>query len=157
MKNVMREEICSFELAKLAKEKGFDMGTVHYYTNRILTPEEQEAGYNFSKTPPPYKLRESFVGESDKYIRLQDLVIFREFDIGAPTHSSLHVWLRENHNILVCVYSNASGYLWEVMRAKGGSTMRWSEFEGDDEESGAYTTYERAMEDALEYGLSTIR
>lgn len=73
------------------------------------------------------------------------------------TQSLLHKVLREEHNILISVYSNASGYLWEAMKAVGGTTMRWSEYEGDDEESGTYTTYEKAMEDALQYALQTIK
>lgn len=52
-------------------------------------------------------------------------------------------------NVLICVYRNASGFLWSMMKADSGTDLGYSDFSGDCEESGAFTTYEKAFEDAL--------
>lgn len=58
------------------------------------------------------------------------------------------MWFRNEHNLLVSVYSNASGYLWNRMDSQGGTDRGWSEYDGPND-SGCWDTYE----DALEAGL----
>ena len=70
----MNEQLITFETAKLAKEKGFDLSTVFYYTNRLLTEEEHKLGYNFDDNFPPYKLDQSFMGEHSTYTKLEHLL-----------------------------------------------------------------------------------
>lgn len=53
-------------------------------------------------------------------------------------------------NVLICVYRNASGFLWSLMKADSGTDLGWSEFRGDCQNSGTFTTYEKALEDALD-------
>lgn len=60
-----------------------------------------------------------------------------------------HKKLRETKNILISIYTNASGYLWSIMKVDSGTDLGWSEFNGDCEMSGTFTTYEKALEDAL--------
>lgn len=60
------------------------------------------------------------------------------------------MWFRNEHNLLVSVYSNASGYLWNRMDAAGGTSRGWSEDEGPND-SGCWDTYD----DALEAGLTS--
>ena len=52
-------------------------------------------------------------------------------------------------NILVSVYTNASGFLWSVMMVDSGTDLGWSDFYGDCKETGTFTSYENALEDAL--------
>lgn len=53
-------------------------------------------------------------------------------------------------NVLVSVYTNASGFLWHMMQVDSGTDLGWSEYNGDCEISGTFTSYENALEDALE-------
>lgn len=57
--------------------------------------------------------------------------------------------LMETKNILVSVYTNASGYLWHMMMVDSGTDLGWSDHTGDCEMSGAFTSYEKALENAL--------
>ena len=60
-----------------------------------------------------------------------------------------HKKLMDEKNILISVYTNASGFLWSIMKVDSGTDLGWSEFNGDCEMSGTFTTYEKAFEDAL--------
>jgi hypothetical protein len=72
----MREELISFETAKLAKEKGFDVYCETAYVYRHKEHESED--YVGSLTHHPLTC-----------------------DIGAPTQSLLQKWLREKHNVVV--------------------------------------------------------
>lgn len=61
-----------------------------------------------------------------------------------------HKALMEDKNILISVYTNASGFLWQTMKVDCGTDLGWSEFNGDCKMSGTFTTYEKALEDALD-------
>ena len=52
-------------------------------------------------------------------------------------------------NILISVYTNASGFLWSMMKVDSGTSLGWSEFNGNCKMSGTFTSYENALEDAL--------
>lgn len=56
----------------------------------------------------------------------------------------------EDKNILISVYTNASGFLWSLMQVDSGTDLGWSEYNGDCEMSGTFTTYEKALADALD-------
>ena len=60
-----------------------------------------------------------------------------------------HKQLMDEKNILISVYTNASGFLWTMMKVDSGTDLGWSEYNGDCELSGSYTSYENALEDAL--------
>ncbi len=65
-------------------------------------------------------------------------------------------FMREERGVLAYAYRNASGYLWAIEKSDGGTNLGWSDFDGDCEMSGAFTTYDKALEDIisleLEYG-----
>lgn len=52
-------------------------------------------------------------------------------------------------NILVSIYTNASGFLWSMMMCNGGTDLGWSDHNGNCEFSGAFKEYEDALADAL--------
>jgi hypothetical protein len=56
----------------------------------------------------------------------------------------------DNKGVLVSVYNNASGFLWHMMMCPGGTDLGWSDYRGDDLDSGTFTKYELALEDALD-------
>jgi hypothetical protein len=79
----MREELISFDVSKLAVEKGID---------------------DFFDHCGVYWL-------SDKRLDLEEKYLFeKEIAIPAPTQSFLQKWIREKHHIDVIVSSNLIGY-----------------------------------------------
>lgn len=81
----MKDELITFETAKLAKEKGFNNGSGY--------------GYGISRKPeiPHY-------GNVFKNSDSNNSVNFE-----APTQSLLQRWLREVHNIFISVNRNSIG------------------------------------------------
>lgn len=60
-----------------------------------------------------------------------------------------HKTIMDKKNILVSVYTNASGFLWAMMKVDSGTGLGWSEYNGDCKWSGTFSSYENALEDAL--------
>lgn len=60
-----------------------------------------------------------------------------------------HKVIMDTKNILVSVYTNASGFLWSVMMVDSGTDLGWSDFNGNCPNSGSFLEYEDALEDAL--------
>lgn len=60
-----------------------------------------------------------------------------------------HYEIMKNKNILVCVYTNACGFLWSMMMVDSGTDLGWSNENGDCKESGTFTSYDKALENAL--------
>lgn len=55
----------------------------------------------------------------------------------------------DKKNVLICVYTNASGFLWSMMKIDSGTDLGYSGHNGDCKMSGSFTSYENALEDAL--------
>ena len=64
--------------------------------------------------------------------------------VKAPLYQQAFRWFREEHNVLGNVYSNASGWLWEIHDDIGGTHRFGSEYSGDCEYSGAFTSFRKA-------------
>jgi hypothetical protein len=69
-------------------------------------------------------------------------------DIFLELHKK-HKIIMDTKNILISVYTNASGFLWQIMKVDSGTDLGWSEFRGDYKMSGSFTTYEKALADAI--------
>lgn len=134
---MIREEICTYEVAKLAKEKGFNWVCPHYFrlNNKdlfMIFPSEDW----------------SDIGER----------------INAPTQSLLQRWLREEKGIVVEIIaqptrstSKKNCYWWSVKQNSNGFCYQYEECSYllySDE--GYYDTYELALEDALKYALENL-
>ena len=52
-------------------------------------------------------------------------------------------------NIIICVYTNASGFLWSMCMVDSGTDLGWSDHNGNCEWGGAFIAYEDALEDAI--------
>lgn len=77
----MKEQLITFKTAKLAKEKGFEVATIHSYElSEVLCYKEKAHNWNG---------RKKLLGV-DKYF-------------NAPTQSLLQKWLREKHRIVVLI------------------------------------------------------
>ena len=123
---MIEEEYISFETAKLAKEKGFDIPT----------------RYGFSERGTLVRVDTSDNWNQDKGF------------YSRPTQSLLARWLREKYNVSVEVYSSVFRYQHNIRNIDstciGGSD--YSKTNG----GGAWSSYEEAMEDGLQEALKLL-
>lgn len=127
---MIHEEICSHEVAKLAREKGFNVQTFDWY----------DYTGNYHKGFIPHELH-----ECPRY---------KEY--YAPTQSLLQRWLREEKNIHIEIIATASGYYWCVNKTNGTSITDSDVLNRGTNEGGCFDTYELALEDALKYALENL-
>jgi len=80
-----------------------------------------------------------------------------EMYLSAPLYQQAFIWFRDKHNMLGTVYSNASGYLWEIHDDEGGTHRHASGFNGDCELSGTYTSYEKAEVALLQKLINLVK
>lgn len=120
------EDYVSFETAKLLKEKGFDEPTLWFY-----------------------------IGDGTRYLAHKPIIgdWYRR-----PTLQMAMKWLRESHNLCIEPYRTACGYLFTITRIPTGSDIynKWDDYDGDDEDSGQWTTYEKACEAAITHCLENL-
>ena len=86
----MQEQLVSFKVAKLAKEKGFDLKCKNYYEYEMLEESENRFVENWNNDKESSKRLTFCEDEPEVHICY-----------SAPTQSLLQRWLREKHNILV--------------------------------------------------------
>jgi hypothetical protein len=128
---MIHDEICTYEVAKLAKEKGFNVQTFDWY----------DYTGNYNKGFIPHKLH-----ECPRY---------KEY--YAPTQSLLQRWLREERGVIIeviCLPTTRTSSKYEYKRHLfWGSDGHYLESEYGDE---IFDTYELALEDALKYALENL-
>lgn len=132
----MKEELVTFETAKLAKEKGFEEETYYCYNS----DKELEQAIDFTG---------NFTFDSKDIINAKD----NDFEAYlAPTQSLLQKWLRQIHGIETIVKSweheEKIIFLYSVQKLTKPSTYRFDK--GAD-------TYEQALEAGLQEALKLIR
>jgi hypothetical protein len=136
------EEICTYEVCKLAKEKGFP---------QLPTESDGECYYHWDGLRKIHSLCSSKVYYDDEF-RHRDL--FR-----APTQSLLQRWLREEKNLYISIIAHAESksvyYEWEVRYISAlGNMNKASSVKTI--ETYEYNTYELALEAALKYALENL-
>lgn len=127
------EDYVSFETAKLLKEKGF---------NEV----------------PVYTYYLSYGGFYLSPMAVTNKDLYAHGHIAAPTIQMAMKWLREVHNLHVEVYRTACGYLYIISKVPTGSDLYTDgdAYDGDDENSGQWSTYEKACEAAIKYCLENL-
>ena len=60
-----------------------------------------------------------------------------------------HKTLMDTENIIISVYRNASSFLWQVQKLDSGTDLGWSDTRSDAKWRRGFSTYEDALEDAL--------
>jgi hypothetical protein len=104
----MKDELITFETAKLAKEKKFNWGVkgqfTHYFEENRDSNGDNFGSFGWKEGEVTYDDSYIVNGESD----LGDLSNESYECIARPTQSLLQKWLREEHNICVTPYSNPS-------------------------------------------------
>lgn len=59
-------------------------------------------------------------------------------------------YIREEHGVLIYAYRNGSGYLWSMEMDDSGTDLGWSDLSGNHEDSGSFTSYDLALQDAID-------
>ena len=136
----MKEQLISFETAKLAKEKGFDALCYDAFNSKGNLYSHGWCEYLYdNKVEIPFR---SGVLESK--------------DVLAPTQSLLAKWLREVHNIhfeikpIFDVKDNLKPYHISVIKNPSGKDFEY-------EIVGSLDTYEEALEIGLQEALKLIK
>ena len=137
---MIHEEICTYEVCKLAKEKGFPQDV--FGTCEMKSACYLEDG-RFYKDGCIYPIENAYT---------------------APTQSLLQRWLREEKGIIVeviayptCSNNKKNCYWWSIKQNSDGICYQYEEC--SDTLYGfsfAFDTYELALEDALKYALENL-
>ena len=149
---MIHEEICTYEVCKLAKEKGFPQAFNYTHFKSGLDYYNHKGELNGD------------VGDILK-LRIKHNPVPEEMKpITAPTKSLLQRWLREERGIVVeviaqptCSTSKKNCYWWSVKQNSNGFCYQYEECSYllySDE--GYFDTYELALEDALKYALEHL-
>ena len=80
-------------------------------------------------------------------------------DVTAPLLYQAQKWLREVNGIDVLVWNCACGYGWEISKADAdsrGTTLVDYDDNGEDEDSGMWLTYEKALAAGIEAALQLL-
>ena len=151
----MKEELITFDTAKLAKEKGFNNieNIAYFYTSprvKMYRLDEHGRSYPIKNIPKKaYKIGEY----ATAYIKNV---------IEAPTQSLLQKWLREIHKIDIYISGYGFGYypsINNVPPANQGNIKyvdrRWNL--SNKEQFSDFQIYEQALEKGLQEALKLIK
>lgn len=147
----MEDELVTFETAKLAKEKGFDIPIFNYY-NIDGVAHDGYIHLNIANDGDGYF---DIMDNDIQLLNFNENISFGEYECfgvvcSAPTQSFLQRWLREKYNIHVhvryVVDEDINKYRVNVM-LHTGTTEEYCEI---------YFTYEEALEIGLQEALKLI-
>ena len=133
----MKEQLITFDTAKLAKEKEFfDLnvnGNVRISQDWMY--DNEGTLYSFHK-----------LFDDDFNITEGNL-------FNAPSQSLLQKFIREKRGVHIEIHRNASGYYWSMCMTDGGTDLGWSDHTGPNL-GGVWDSFEDALENALQVQLS---
>ena len=129
---MIHEEICTYEVCKLAKEKGFNERTRYYYEANCINPKAIEhcTGANcFNKYPKA---------------------------VSAPTQALLQRWLREERGIIVEVFVDDDSNMPLTYNIHQYKDWNWECVCHHHGNYYAVNNWELCLEDALKYALENL-
>ena len=147
----MEDTLISFETAKLAKEKGFNIGCKNKYVETL--EHALEMGRGGDCTFPHIPTRVLTNSSYEKW----DIV-----HCDAPTQSLLQRWLREVHNIYVESYHDLTSDGTKIQFYTSWGFLQQKDKNGNRNVNGWYDeyndwkTYEEALEIGLQEGLKLL-
>ena len=144
---MIKEDYVSLEIAKLLKENGFDEECSKFWL------------YNKNDTNEVCLVSCGLLGDTNLELnnsQIDTILNDNKNGYSAPTLQMAMKWLREVHNLCLEPYRTACGYLCDVARVPSGSEIYGQDNEGDDEDSGEFTTYEKSCEAAIKYCLENL-
>lgn len=127
---MIHEEICTYELCKLAKEKGFPL-------RKVIKQDGRAFFYELPQSHPDWANCDAW------YI---------------PTQSLLQRWLREEKGVTICVDIFDDGWFFDISTFYKQDTGVYEvdiPYQSSNV-SPVYDTYELALEDALKYALENL-
>ena len=129
---MIHEENCTYEVCKLAKEKGFPQ---HIGNDAYIEENEYDNEY-----------------EVECHYPIQFIPDYLPI-IAAPTQSLLQRWLREEKGYYVYPFfdNESKRWTWVCRELTGDMWIQLLDFE-----ERYFTTYELALEDALKYVLENL-
>lgn len=127
---MIHEEICTYEVCKLAREKGFNVQTFDWY----------DYTGNYHKGFIPHELH-----ECPRY---------KEY--YAPTHSLLQRWLREERGIIVEVFMHDDSNMPLTYNIHQYKDWNWECVCHHHDNYYAIYDWELCLEDALKYALENL-
>lgn len=139
----MEREIVSWNVAKLAKEKGFDLMTFYYYADKGSV----EYGIEYDESDCGCCIPMLYGANWNDETRIPYPQDPNYVSFSAPFSTQLLRWLREKHKIHVWVtpiveYGNVYSYMCSYYAARGCN-------DDNNVVLGEYKTYEDALETAL--------
>jgi hypothetical protein len=127
---MIHEEIVTYEVAKLAKEKGFNEKCNFYYQKGVISTDGCFNRYNKGV----------------------------EYICSAPTQSLLQRWLREEKGVTICVDIFDDGWFFDISTFYKQDTGVYEvdiPYKSSSV-SPVYDTYELALEDAIKFTLKNL-
>ena len=127
---MIHEEICTYEVCKLAKEKGFPL-------RKVIKQDGRAFFYELPQSHPDWANCDAW------YL---------------PTQSLLQRWLREEKGVTICVDIFDDGWFFDISTFYKQDTGVYEvdiPYKSSNV-SPVYDTYELALEDALKYALENL-
>jgi len=136
----------SFELAKLLKEKGFDIPTKKYYEYALKSKKDKENGYSgsFGWKKGELNLQSDYFQNNSK----SDFTSEMWYMCSSPTITEVVMWLYEKHGIWITVTS-ISQESWQCHMTRKGDSLGKCYLED-------FYTPTEAYEAAIEYVLNNL-
>jgi hypothetical protein len=150
----MKDELISFETAKLAKEKGFNLYCINFYKKeKKNSPDYLTTGIDYNSNRDIEWDWNLLGGPSGNLVKIYPYPNNPKGEVySAPTQSLLQRWLRESHSIEVIVkswkFEEKIIYLYSAQEITKSSTYRFEK---------GRSTYEEALETGLVEGLKLIK
>ena len=143
----------TFETAKLAKKKGFDIKGQNVFdlknNNKIINFKDLAIQEFIDDVETAGYLDKAFNYLKEDINRTDDNSD-KDYYLLASTQSLLAKWLREEHNIIVLVdYEGIDGYYYKFYSYKEGNKNYDASYKN-------YNTYEEALEAGLQVALKLI-
>jgi len=148
-----RDERITFETAKLAKEKLFNVGVNGSYAEYHKTHKSDNPSFRTKKGEIEYDGSSYFINNHFSDFSNANYTMY-----AAPTQSLLAKWLRDAHDIQVYAYSHT---IRDPHPPMGTAKYRdyvvyVNEKAINDARDEEYQTYEQALEAGLKYALNTL-
>lgn len=140
----MEDQIVTYETSNLAKENGFDLETLHFYTK----PNSNMFGLDEHSNPYAIKRKHKKLYKCGKHATLNKKNV-----IFAPSQSLLQKWLREKHSIDIEIYP----YFDLDYDKQGYEYIIYTLSKEYDEPHEIVNTYEKALETGLQEALTLIK
>jgi hypothetical protein len=154
----MKEELITFETAKLAKEKNFEIGVNQSY---IIYKES----YNYDDDPnhrESYKVNDIEINNHYHVNNYKGIDLSNELyeAYSAPTQSLLQKWLREVHGINIFMTFKPNIKKWDFipyfMSMDGKEYIKYNSEYTKIYNERRFDTYEEALETGLQEALKLI-